>query len=96
MDIRKEMLPIGSVVLLKNAERRLMIIGVKGTNVTDDGKEQDYDYMGVVYPQGYMGADTVLMFNHQDIDKYYSRGFEDDERARFVDWLAQVYEQQEK
>ena len=46
MDV-KEFLPIGSVIWLKDAERPLMIFGIKQSNMETD---QEYDYMGVLYP----------------------------------------------
>ena len=48
----RELLPIGSVVLLKDAVKRVMIYGVMQT---DSETDEDYDYLGVVYPEGSMG-----------------------------------------
>ena len=45
----KELLPIGSVVLLEGAKKKLMIYGVGQTQLNED---KDYDYIGVVYPEG--------------------------------------------
>lgn len=88
MDI-KELLPIGTVVLLKDGEKRLMIIGVKQTNEEGEGKE--YDYLGVLYPEGFIGADFQYLFNHEDIEEVIARGFEDAERDSFIEKLADYY-----
>ncbi len=86
-----ELLPIGSVVLLHNAEKRLMIYGIGQTDMTNN---IDYDYIGVVYPEGSMGEGTQFLFNHSDIAQVCFRGYEDDERGRFVDALQQMYDSQ--
>ncbi len=85
-----ELLPIGSVVLLKNGQKRLMIHGVKQT---DQSSDKEYDYISVLYPEGNMGNDTGLfLFNHSDIDEVIFRGFEDEERETFIENLAKFYE----
>lgn len=85
----RELLPIGSVVILKEAKKKVMVFGVKqGDKAT--GKE--YDYIGVVYPEGTMGDGTQFFFNHEAIDKVFFRGFEDDERAAFIDKLEDYYD----
>lgn len=86
----KELLPIGSVVLLSGGKKKLMIYGVKQTD-NSDGK--DYDYIGVLYPEGNMGEGSQFLFNHNDIDQIYFRGYEDEEREMFISNLAQFYEQ---
>lgn len=87
----KDLLPIGSVVLLEGGEKRLMICGVKQTETSN---QKDYDYFAVVYPEGNMGKGTQFLFNHDQIKKVYFRGYEDEERAAFLDKLAEYYEGQ--
>lgn len=84
----KELLPIGSVVILHNATKRLMIYGVGQTNL-DDGC--DYDYIGVMYPEGLVGDDSRFLFNHSDIKDVIFRGYEDDERNLFLEYLNEYY-----
>lgn len=84
----KELLPIGSIVILRGAEKRLMIFGVKQRN-KDDGLE--YDYIGVVYPEGNMGEGTQFVFNHESIEKVFFKGFEDEERETFIEKLDNFY-----
>ena len=89
MDINK-LLPIGSVVLLEDGEKRLMIYGVKQT---EQETEEEYDYIGVVYPEGNMGQGTQFLFNHDQIKKVYHRGYEDEERKDFIEKLTDYYAQ---
>ena len=86
----KDLLPIGSVVLLKDGEQRLMIIGIMQTDAGGSGK--DYDYMGVLFPEGHIGEGFQYLFNHEDINEIIFRGFEDAERYEFLERLASLYE----
>lgn len=86
----KDLLPIGSVVLLKDGEKRLMINGIMQTDAGGSGK--DYDYMGVLYPEGHIGEGFQYLFNHEDINEIIFRGFEDAERYEFLERLASLYE----
>ena len=88
MDVR-QLLPIGSVVLLKGGRKKVMIYGVKQT---DKSSGIEYDYISVLYPEGNMGEAGQFLFNHSDIDEIYFRGCEDEERDRFIDKLARFYE----
>ena len=88
MDIR-QLLPIGSVVLLKGGRKKVMIYGVKQT---DKSSGIEYDYISVLYPEGNMGEAGQFLFNHSDIDEIYFRGCEDEERDRFIGKLARFYE----
>lgn len=59
----KELLPIGSVVLLKEATKSLMIVGT--TQRDEEGNK--YDYISVVFPEGYIDSETFFLFNHEDV-----------------------------
>ena len=84
-----ELLPIGTIVLLKEGEKRLMINGIKQINANGDGKE--YDYLGILYPEGHIGDDFQYLFNHEDISEVIFRGYEDDERNEFITKLVKLY-----
>lgn len=88
-----ELLPIGSVIRLHNGKKRLMIFGVGQTN-EEDGKT--YDYVGVPYPEGSLGAGTQFLFNHHDIEEISFRGFEDEERENFIQSIQMIYDQAEQ
>lgn len=87
----KELLPIGSVVLLRNGEKRLMIFGVKQT---DKEAQVDYDYIGVLYPEGNIGPGGQFFFNHKDIVEVAFRGYTDEERETFIERLYRHFEKQ--
>ncbi len=88
----KELLPIGSIVLLRNAKKRIMIYGIKQGN---DKDEKEYDYIGVVYPEGNLSKEYQFLFNHEDIVKVFFRGYEDIERQEFIKRLVKYYGEEE-
>jgi hypothetical protein len=61
----KKLLPIGSVVRLKEGKKYLMLIGILQRD--DEGNE--YDYIACVFPEGYIDEDTFFLFNHEDIEE---------------------------
>ena len=77
------MLPIGTVVLLKESTKRLMISGVAQYSVREDGSKKLYDYVGVVFPEGYLSAEENYLFNQDQIEKVYFIGLQDGESMTF-------------
>lgn len=90
MDV-KNLLPIGSVVLLKEGKKRLMIYGVKQTDQTTN---KEYDYIGVLYPEGNIGSVGHFFFNHSDIEVISYLGLNDMERQKFLEKLSAFYTKQ--
>ena len=85
-----ELLPIGSIELLEGAEKKLMIFGVGQTQLEEN---KDFDYIGVVYPEGNMGEGSQFLFNHSDIEEIVFRGYEDEERDNFLDMLNSYFDE---
>lgn len=85
-----ELLPIGSIVLLKDGEKRLMIDGVVQTDAGGNG--EIYDYLGILYPEGHIGDQFQYLFNHEDIEKVFFRGYEDEERSEFLKKLSGFFD----
>ena len=56
---------------------------------------KEYDYIGVPYPEGNMGQDYQYLFNHDDVEAVYFRGFEDIERQEFIYNLTEFYKNKE-
>ena len=80
----KDLLPIGSIVALNEAERRLMITGYFQTAEDDQEDEIVYDYAGILYPEGNMMPDMNVLFNQEDIARVDFKGFNDYERQQFI------------
>ncbi|MBP1573054.1 MAG: DUF4176 domain-containing protein [Oscillospiraceae bacterium] len=79
----KGLLPIGTVVLLKNSEKRVMIIGVMQKQKREDGGEVIWDYSGCLYPEGYLAPDRLYLFNNENISRIYNIGYQDSEQFEF-------------
>lgn len=90
----KEYLPIGSVVLLKNGRKKLMVIGIKQKIPGED--EQEYDYIGLLYPEGYLTKELVYMFNHGDINDVIFKGYHNPEREQFLENVAEYLKSKEE
>ena len=84
-----QLLPIGSVVLLRNAKKRLMITGVFPIQTEE---EEVYDYIAVIYPEGYIGPRSNYVFNHGDIEEILFKGYDDEERKGYMDVMKKTME----
>lgn len=76
MNADKDFLPIGSVVVLKNGTKKLMIYGRKQIQW---GVKKVWDYVACLYPEGNISEKYNVFFDHFEIDKVLFRGYEDDE-----------------
>lgn len=81
-------LPIGSVVLLKNGTKRVMILGYMRYQA-DDGNHI-YDYCGCTYPEGFISPDKTAVFDHSDIAQIYSLGYQNAQQIAFRQKLAEI------
>ena len=76
----KDLLPVGSIVLLKGGEKRLMICGRVSCQ---SGSDVIYDYTACYYPEGIMDSDHIFFFNRDDIETIFVIGFQDTEEMAF-------------
>ena len=79
-------LPIGTVVLLKGATKRLMIAGYCA--VDQEKKDEMWDYSGCMYPEGFLSSQQSFLFDHSQIAKIYSLGYKDNEEEEFQQKLT--------
>lgn len=89
----EKVLPIGTVVLLQGAQRRAMIIGYQRTAANND--ERIYDYCGCPYPEGYMSPEKTFLFDHEQIDRLISIGFQNAEEVEFQEKLREIIDARE-
>ncbi len=83
----KKFLPIGSVVLLKNSQKRIMIVGVKQKQVDSD---KVWDYSACLYPEGILDPDKLFLFDSEQIERLYFIGFQDAEGMAFLKRLDEL------
>ena len=74
-------LPEGSVVLLKESTKKLMIMGF--CQMKPGEPSRIYDYCGCLYPEGYLAPDRIYLFDHEQIDRIYFVGYMDEEQFSF-------------
>ena len=79
-----EYLPVGSVVLLKGATKKIIIIG---HSALEEGSNKIWDYLGAIYPFGMLGRDKNLLFQRDQIEKVIVRGYEDEEGRNYLKLL---------
>jgi len=74
-------LPLGSVVVLRNGEKRLLIFGRRQK---DTANPRVFDYVGVPYPEGNIMPKATFLFNHEDIARIFYLGYADEEEEAWV------------
>ena len=85
----KKYLPIGSVVLLKESQKRIMIVGVKQKQV---GSDKVWDYSACLYPEGILDPDKLFLFDNEQIERLYFVGLQDGEGLAFMKKLSSLEE----
>lgn len=74
-------LPVGSVIMLKNGDKKLMVTGFCVRDARN--KDKVFDYCACLYPEGILRSDHVVLFNHSEIKDIFSLGYSDDEEKQF-------------
>ncbi len=87
----KKFLPIGTIVMLAGGKKRVMITGFLVTS--EDSPNKIYDYVGTLYPEGYLAANKNLLFDHSQINEIFHKGLEDEEEIKFKENLVKVHEE---
>lgn len=83
--------PIGTIVTVKNANKSMMIIGILPEN---EGKR--YDYIAVLFPEGYLTSEQIYLFNQEDIEKVHYLGYMNIEYQEFRNDLNLILNDVEK
>lgn len=80
----QHLLPIGSIVSLKQGKKRIMIIG--RVQIHAQSKVM-YDYSAVYYPEGLIDVKELFLFQQEDIDQVFYIGMQDVEEFTFREYL---------
>lgn len=81
-------LPLGSIVLLKNGDKKALIYGRNVMLRVD--QQQTFDYAACPYPVGYLNDANTHVFNHEDIKEVFFVGFVDDEEKEYAEALRHI------
>ena len=91
--MEKKYLPIGSVVRLKDGNKRLMITGFLQYEDNEEGEKTIWDYCGCLYPEGVIASTDNYLFNHSQIEEINYLGLVNDEEKEFKEKLSQALEE---
>ncbi|MEF9917379.1 MAG: DUF4176 domain-containing protein [Lachnospiraceae bacterium] len=80
----KKYLAIGSIVVLKEGTKKVMIYGRKQMHA-DTG--EIYDYVACFYPEGNISPEYTFLFNDEDIREVVFKGFSDNDNKKFIEQL---------
>ncbi|GAK41721.1 hypothetical protein TCA2_4213 [Paenibacillus sp. TCA20] len=92
VNYEQDLLPIGSVVRIKEWKQKLMIYGRLQNDTESQGT---WDYVACYYPHGNLTEDSNVFFNHEDIKDVIFKGFEDHEEVAFRKILAEAIKEAE-
>lgn len=87
----KKILSIGSIVEvdMKNLEQEVMIIG---RFMKDANNNKMYDYMGVLYPYGFLDPEQIILFDEIAIKEIKFEGYINKEELELSNKLLEELE----
>ena len=91
-EVKEKYLPIGTVVLLKNGSKKVMILSYLIFPTGNAEKQEMYDYGGCTFPEGVIDSKIGIGFNHDQIQEVVHMGLEDDEYKEFSGTIKQYAE----
>ena len=77
-------LPIGTVVLLEQGTKEVMIYGRRQR---DTATGRGYDYIGCLYPEGNLSKEFTFLFNHNRVAKVIFMGYNSEENIEVTNRL---------
>lgn len=80
--MKNKFLPIGTVVLLKNGSKKIMITGYLPSAKDKPGNV--YDYSACLFPEGVISSEQTVVFNHDQINDIISEGYSNEETSNFL------------
>lgn len=102
--MKDRFLPIGTVVLLKNGKKEVMITSygvMPEGEITVNGKAENgdkkmFDYGACTYPEGFISPNNIIAFNHDKIEKVCYMGYETEEFTAFNKIMNKYFEDYKK
>lgn len=94
--MKEKYLPIGSVVILKDNPRTLMITTYLVFPTSKDAEPKMYDYGACYFPEGIIESNHAIAFNHSSIKEVVHLGLENEEQKKLNDILIKSAEDVKK
>lgn len=79
--MENKLLPLGTVVSLYQNNSKLMIVGYLQKTEKDD---KIWDYAAVVYPNGFISPNRMVVFDNIQIERKYLYGYNNLESNEFL------------
>ena len=89
----KTLLPLGTVVSIKGVDHRVMVLGY--ARFKEGDTSHVYDYIGCFFPEGFVGGDKTMIFDHSMIESLYYLGYNNEESAQFITKVVDTIEKVE-
>ena len=86
-----EVLPIGSIIYLKEGQQKVMILS-RGCQLQQDNELIFFGYSGAAYPVG-LTPEQIVYLNQEDIDKVVFPGSTALDEDRFVELYKKWFEE---
>ncbi len=83
-------LPIGTIVQVKQSKKEMMITGYLYESKEDN---TIYDYIGCYYPVGILNKWHNYLFNNEDIKMIIAKGYANETTEKFNEELLKVANQ---
>ncbi len=83
---KEHLLPIGSVVLLKDGNKKIMICG-RAQSMAGDENNEIFDYSACYYPEGIINPRELFLFNNEQIEEVVFTGYENDDELTYRELL---------
>ena len=90
----KNILPIGTVIQLKEIDVRVMICGY--CSEQEAYPNYVWDYAGFLFPIGYTDRKKLISFDADQIQQIITYGYQDTEQMQYMEELAEIMETIEK
>ena len=84
-------LPIGTIVKLKEIDKFAMISGYYPVSSTQEGNVRDYS--AFPFPEGMVDNDKVIQFDNDAVERIIVMGYQDEYQIGFVRVLASKEEE---
>ena len=90
LEIKEKYLPIGTVVLLNEGNKKLMITSYLIFPTGNDEKKEMYDYGGCLFPEGVIDSKSGIGFNHDQIKEVIHYGNYDEDFDKLNEAMKEV------
>lgn len=88
----KNLLPNGSVVVLKDSNRKIMTLA-RWQRLEGDTEDRIFEYGACLYPEGLLSANETILFNHEQIEYVLFIGYRDLDEFKYLEYLKKQAEE---